>query len=284
MNVILITVDSLQKNYVSCLGNKWMQTPHMDRLVSQSTLFTCAYPESLPTLQVRRALHTGKYVFPFRDHVARKGDWVKQPGWGPIPEQDTTLAEILKATGYRTGFVTDTYHYFKPGENFHRGFDQVTFIRGQEIDAYLSGGTTQRRKPEDFCLYASQPEQRTKSFRRHMHEVYFCNTALRQSEEDYFAPQVFREAAKWLYQNQGGEPFFLVVDSFDPHEPWDPPVYYRRMYDQDDNMEKDIIWSTYSSTSLLTERTMRRLRANYAGEITMVDYWLGYFLETIERL
>jgi hypothetical protein len=28
-----------------------------------------------------------------------------------------------------------------------------------------------------------------------------------------------------------GQPFFLVVDNYDPHEPWDTPEEYVKMYD-----------------------------------------------------
>ncbi len=283
MNVVLIILDSLQKNYVGAYGNKWIKTPNLDRLAKDSCIFTNAYPESLPTLEVRIALHTGKRVYPFRENVTRKWDRVVQPGWGPIPEDWKTLSEILHEEGYRTGFITDTYHQFKPGKNFHRGFDQFTFIRGQEDDKYISGKLFDERKIEDYYIKPSK-EKTSFKLRYYMHVSYFKNTALRKSEEDYFAPQVFKKAAEWLYQNQDAEKFFLVVDSFDPHEPWDPPTYYRKMYDSDDDLEKDIIFSTYSSSHFLTERQIKRLRANYAGEITMVDRWLGYFLDTMEYM
>jgi len=72
-----------------------------------------------------------------------------------------------------------------------------------------------------------------------------------------------------------------VVDSFDPHEPWDPPLNYRRMYDPDAD-ELEVIHSPYSRwEGLLTPRQVQRVQANYAGEVTMVDRWLGYFLETL---
>jgi len=290
MNVVLIILDSLQKSYVGAYGNKWIKTPNLDKLAEKSCVFTNAYPESLPTLEVRIALHTGKRVYPFRENATRRWDRVVQPGWGPIPEGWTTISEVLHKEGYRTGLITDAYHQFKPGKNFHRGFDQFTFIRGQEDDMYVSGYPPGTRKLEDYYVELSGKDMgREDTITRNeerikVHERYFKNTAYRKTEEDYFAPRVFREAVKWLYQNQDAEKFFLVVDSFDPHEPWDPPIYYRKMYDPDDDMEKDIILSTYSSSRFLTERQIRRLRANYAGEITMVDRWLGYFLDSLEHM
>ena len=39
----------------------------------------------------------------------------------------------------RTALISDLYHEFKPSKNFWRGFDQWTFIRGQEADPSRSG-------------------------------------------------------------------------------------------------------------------------------------------------
>ncbi len=66
-----------------------------------------------------------------------------------------------------------------------------------------------------------------------------------KKEEDYFALQVFRSAVTWLEKNREASKFFLVVDSFDPHEPWDPPAYYRRMYAPDEEGVADMIFSPY---------------------------------------
>jgi arylsulfatase A-like enzyme len=291
MNVVIIIVDSLQKYHVGAYGNRWIKTPNLDGLARQSCVFTNAYSESLPTLQARAAIHTGRRVYPFVENVSRKGDRSMVPGWGPIPEAWTTLAEILHEHGYITGLITDTYHEFKPGKNFHRGFDQFTFVRGQEDDAFTSGHALGERSIADFIVKTgydtgstSRSLEKITVDRLKVHTDYFRNTAHRKSEEDYFAAQVFRQAAQWLYQNREAERFFLVVDSFDPHEPWDPPKYYRRLYDPRDDLKEDIILSTYSSASLLDERQLRRIKANYAGEVTMVDRWLGFFLSTLDYM
>ena len=105
----------------------------------------------------------------------------------------------------------------------------------------------------------------------------------RHHEEDYFPAQVFKAGARWLERNQEAEKFFLVLDSFDPHEPWDPPVSYRKMYDSNEDTI-DFLASLYGSADQLSPRILKRLKANYAGEVTLVDRWLGYFLEKMENL
>jgi len=151
MNVVLIIIDTLRQDHLGCYGNKWISTPHLDSLAKESIVFAYAYPESLPTLQVRRVLQTGCRIFPFRGHKDYKGNlFAGTPGWGPISEERDTIAEILQGHGYRTGFITDAYHQFKPSMNFHRGFDEWTWIRGQEADPYRSGPCLQLEEIERY--------------------------------------------------------------------------------------------------------------------------------------
>jgi len=118
-----------------------------------------------------------------------------------------------------------------------------------------------------------------------MLERYLANVQHRKREEDHFAPQVFQTSIDWLEANRDAESFFLTIECFDPHEPWDPPVHYRRLYDNEEVPGlREVIFSLYGSASQLTERELKRLRANYAGEVTMVDNWLGRFLTKMREL
>jgi len=117
-----------------------MQTPNFDAFAQEALIMTRAYPESFPTLPARRALYTGRRCYPFHNGRFRlKGDTIPSAGWGPIPEDQPTLAELLREAGYRTGLVADVYHMFKPSKNYWRGFDEWRFLRGQEGDPYRSG-------------------------------------------------------------------------------------------------------------------------------------------------
>ena len=282
MNIILIIIDSLRQDHVGAYGNDWILTPHLDAFAKESVRFTKCYPESLPTLPVRRALHTGKRTYPFHGHKEYKGDFKGAPGWGPIPEQQDTLAEILGQHSYRSAFITDTYHQFKPSKNFHRGFDEWIWIRGQEGDKFKSGPKVSDGLIEKHIgEYMKKENVRTKAALIEFLDKYFLNNAYRMTEQDYYPARVFNEASRWLWDNQDAENIFIVVDSFDPHEPWDPPAYYRKLYDPDDDCV-DIIQSLYGPwKGKLTDRELKRIQANYAGEVTMVDRWFGYFYETL---
>jgi len=299
MNCILIVLDTMRPDHLGAYGNDWIHTPNLDSFAAQGALFTRCYPESLPTLPFRRGLYTGARVFPFADHRAYKGDFAGAPGWGPMREEQHTLSEVLSASAYRTALISDVYHQFKPSKNFHRGFQQWTFIRGQESDPYLSGPPPapeliEAHMPEadsDATLRSSEaPSLRSTSRpleQRHGYGLlrqYLTNVARRRCEEDFFAPQVFRAAAAWLEQNRDAQRLFLTVESFDPHEPWDPPDYYRRLYDASGDEVRNVGLSRYGGAHSLTPPELKRLRANYAGEVTMVDRWFGFLMETVERL
>lgn len=277
MNLILIIIDSLRADHVGINGNSWIRTPAMDALAEKSVRFTNSYPESLMTIPVRKAIHTGKRTFPFRDWEPYS-HW-PAPGWTPIPEEDVTLSEILQEKGYTTALVTDVYHTFKPGMNFHRGFDEWRWIRGQEFDHYRSGS----RGDIDTDVYFTANQDRTRLPAK-LFPKYLKNVELRKTEDDYFTPQVFKSATRWLEENYRAEKFFLCIDNFDPHEPWDPPQYYRDMYDVGYKGKEVILPIYMENFDYLTDAELNHIRALYAGEVTMVDTWLGYFLNKVDQL
>lgn len=271
MNFIVVILDSLRKDHVGVYGNDWIQTPNLDEFATQSLRFTRAYPESIPTLPVRRAIHTGRRTWPFKEPAAEPETPVTYRGWHPIPSYQTTLAQILAQNGHKTLLVTDTYHQWKPSMNYNRGFELFRYLRGQERDDYQPYWAVSE---EEMDRYLRNDDTRTRS--------YLANVADRGSEEDYFAPRVFTEASKVLESVQGEEPFFMVVDSFDPHEPWDPPEEFVKLY-HDGYDRQEPITPSYDTADYLDEEQLERMRALYAGEVTMTDRWLGRFLDKIDE-
>ena len=276
MNLVMIIIDTLRKDHVGCYGNTRIETPNLDALAKESVVFDAAYPESLPTLPQRRAMHTGMFTFPFRGYHARKGDFVRIYGWEPIPEEQTTLSEMLRRAGYQTCLICDCYHCFKPSMNFHRGFNQFQWIRGQETDRLRQ--PLPREAIADILLPWMLDTHVEAMLRQHA-----ANTAGRKSEEDHFGPRVFSTASEWLEENKNNEPFFLLVDSFDPHEPWDAPEEYWRKYDPDYSGPR-VTMPRYGKTDILSEPELNNMRAQYAGEVTLVDKYLGKFLDKMRSL
>ena len=277
MNVIMVILDSLRKDHVGAYGNDWIQTPNLDAFAGESLRFTRAYPESVPTIPARRAIHTGIRTWPFRDWVPQKGETFFPAGWQRIPEDQTTLTEILKPEGYNNVLITDTQHEFKASMNFQRGFDVFDFIRGQERDHYRSVLSVPQEQVDRFVVPGNDRSMQDKV------RQYLANTKNRKGEEDYFAPRVFERSREFLELAREAQPFFLVVDSFDPHEPWDPPEEYVKMYSDGYDGPEPIV-PNYSGDSWISSPELERMRALYAGEVTMTDRWLGRFLNRVDDL
>ncbi|HEX4992687.1 MAG TPA: sulfatase [Rubrobacteraceae bacterium] len=276
MNAIVVILDSLRKDHVRVYGNDRIRTPSLDALSEESLRFTRAYPESIPTLPARRAIHTGIRTWPFRDWEPPEGEDFMPAGWQHIPEDQTTLAEVLNLQqGFNTVLLSDTQHMFKASMNFQRGFKVFDWVRGQERDRYRPTTRISQEKVDQMTVPGNSRSMEDKV------RQYLANTQDRSSEEDWFAPRVFTMASEFLKTADRGLPFFLVVDCFDPHEPWDPPEEYVNHYSENYDGPEPIV-PEYDDAGWIDERELERMRALYAGEVTMTDRWLGRFLDALD--
>lgn len=278
LNLITICVDTWGANYFGCYGNPSIRTPNADRLASRSIRFSDAYPECLPTIPMRRVLQTGRRIFP-TIQVAQPDDQVRIRGWHQLFAEDITLAEMLKAASYRTAVISDLYHTFKPGKNFHRGFDCWRWIRGQEADRWESGP----RKQIDLNRYL-HPSQMKATGAGGVVQQFLLNRQDWRREEDWLCARVFADAARWLDRNAGeSHPFYLHVESFSPHELWDPHDDYYRLY-MKKNYQGPRLIHPPARTKDMTELEVEHARALYFGLVSMVDAWLGKLLDKVEAL
>jgi arylsulfatase A-like enzyme len=207
----------------------------------------------------RLDLFTGRYTSLYFD-------------WAPLPRHETVLAQVLSSAGVLTYLVADTYNLFRDGYNFDRGFAGFEWIRGNGADRW-------RTSPADPDLgfdptAAFDLEGYTKP--------HFRNAAATRYEDEAFTAQTFRAAARWLEENRSGR-FYLHIDTFDPHEPWHPPPWYVDLYDPGYTGQV-ITHPKYADIDFLRPEELRHCRALYAGAVTMMDRWLGYFLGRLEDL
>ena len=279
-NLIVICLDTFRADIV---GHdqpfSFVSTPNIDRLANESVAFTRCYPEGLATLQVRRCWFTGVPTFPWRFDTPSEGMSMRVGhGWHPVPHEHDTLAERLHDEGYLTGLVADTFHMFKPGCNYTRGFLSWDFIRGHENDMLRTG-------PFDrIDLAAHVPEDQATPARHPTVAQYLLNALDRSYEEDFYAAKVFRSAARWLEDNRKTQPFFLWIDSFSPHELWDPPRYYADAYFSDPNVKDYILPQVVNSLKGRTDADIERTKALYYGFCTFVDRWIGHLLTTMDAM
>ncbi len=294
-NVVVISLDTVRADHVGAYrrdgirpaGNA-ARTPSFDALARQALRFTRARPEALPTGPTRRSLHTGRRVFPMRGWEP-DSDSPRIYGWQHLREDEETWHQVLRAAGYRTAMVTDNTWMLKPSWGpFARTWDDFVDIRWQEYQRLSRPSAIRRHRRIDIDRYlapglARRPRERVESYAGVVHR-YLANSGPKRREQDWFAPKVFRAAMEWLERRPQDRPFALFIDSYDPHEPWDPPKRYVDLYDDPDYRGVEPISPLYGRDDYLSDRLKDRMRALYKAELTLADRWMGNFLERLDDL
>ncbi|MGI9862857.1 sulfatase [Moorella naiadis] len=261
MNVILIISDTFRRDNLSCYGPTRVKTPHLDRFTSEAYVFDNAYLGSYPTIPNRLDIMSGR--FSFIDHE-----------WCPLPKDTVTLQQILSASGIVTQMIVDNPHLIEKGFNYERGFDGWEWIRGQETDRW-------KTVPRNVKLPADPSKLRSPNF---LMPNILRNTGWWKSEEDRFVARSIKSACQWLEESQDVDKFFLYIDLFDPHEPWDAPKEYVDMYDPG-YLGQEVIYPHYEFWwNFLTKDELNHMQALYMAEATLVDRWIGVLLDKMDEL
>jgi len=278
MDIVLVVLDSLRQDHIGAYGNNWIKTPYLDKFAEESVRYTRVYPETLPTLPFRRSLYTGQRNMPWPEMGGPLASLYNFPGWGPIRWDRVPMSEHFGREGYRKFLVSSVYHQFRFNTgNFHRGYDSWEWVRGLETDDLKTGPRLSDEYLEKFLPNSHKKDRDCKNFL----EKYLNNNNSNLVENETACARLFTKASQWLLDNTDAEKLFLTIESFDPHEPWHPPVHYRRLYDQDADVTDCALSVYYPIEGLLTDRELKRLQANYAGSCTMVDRWFGYFMDSL---
>ncbi|HEV7216466.1 MAG TPA: sulfatase [Chloroflexota bacterium] len=115
-NVVLIGVDSLRADHMSCYGYARQTTPHIDSFAQAGTLFERTYSAHIPTTSAYASMLTGRDAFGTQVVALRHK--------GPLRAEVPTLAELLRAEGYDTTCVGFS------GNPASRGFDSYLTFPG----------------------------------------------------------------------------------------------------------------------------------------------------------
>ncbi len=259
-NAIVILLDSLNRHMIGAYGGREFATPNLDAFARRSLRFNRCYTGSLPCMPARHDLICGALDFLWRP-------------WGSIEIWEQSLTALLSRAGVTSMLLSDHPHLFETGgENYHTEFTGWDYLRGHEGDLW-------KTRPDDSWI--GTPPFRPAEMPYHRSRGYF------KSEADFPGPKTMAAAAQWIDENAGyHDRFFLLVDEFDPHEPFDTPEPYLSMYDNDWEGEH-LIWPPYAigaiAQGILTERQARQVRACYGGKLTMIDAWFGKLIEAIDR-
>jgi arylsulfatase/arylsulfatase A len=197
-NVVLIVTDDQGYGDLGFHGNPILKTPHLDRLAGESAQLQRFYvcPVCAPT---RASLMTGRYNY-------RTGVVDTYRGRAMMHSDETTIAEILSAAGYKTGIfgkwhLGDSYS-IRPSD---QGFQESLVHRG--------GGITQPADPpgnlyQDPILYKNGEEIKTEGY---------CS-------------DVFTDGCIEFIEKNRDAPFFAYLAYNCPHTPLQVPDRYWKPY------------------------------------------------------
>jgi len=305
MNVVVIVCNSLHLGFVGAYGNAWIETPNLDRLAAEGIVFDHHYPENLTTLPTRRSWWTGRFGFADAEQ-----------GWTPLRHDELILPDFLWNHGVHTALISDVPFLREVGLGYGRGFDDVIWIRGQGYDPLVPPGdprTRQVRLENEPGLRLPPEDDPDRALWKSRWEQLLRNRVVQGTdrEENTGVARTVDAAIDWLERRKATtDPFLLWVDIFSPHGPWDVPQPYRDQYvtvepdefeaggegdlvEAADQEEPEIAIEEVAALidvpagavgDVISEAEVFRLRRTYAGAVTLVDRWVGKFIETMRRM
>lgn len=190
-NIVLIVTDDQGWWDTGVHGNRQIRTPNMDKLAAEGVNFTRFYacPVCAPT---RAGLMTGRYYL-------RTGVYNTRFGGDTMSDRETTMAEVLRGAGYRTG-IFGKWHLGRYARQhpMNRGFDEtLIFTQGHTERYFYPDQLEHNRKPAAARGYITD---------------------------------VLTDAAIQFVKQRGARPFFLYLPFNAPHSPNYVPNRYTERY------------------------------------------------------
>ena len=200
-NVIVILTDDQGSIDINCFGATDLHTPNLDALAARGTRFTQFYSGAPICSPSRAALLTGRC--PQRAELPTNAH-----GDTGMPGRQMTIAEMLRAAGYRTG-IFGKWHLGEADDQtpLAQGFDEFFGHKLGCIDNY------------SHFFYWSGPNR---------HDLWRDNQEIWE-EGAYFPGLVVREAHRFLEENRD-TPFFMYLPFNVPHYPMQGEAEYRAQY------------------------------------------------------
>lgn len=267
--------------------SNWVQTPNLDRLASEGIRFTNCVTTSPVCIPTRLSLATGLYPH-------NTGVWNNMQH--QMAPETPTWMQAVRDAGYRTSLFGKTHLYPHNGDLREReglmnayGLDDVNEIGGPRASAnVLSHMTAEWEAKGLWDAYRADYRER---FSTKPHLVRPSVLGL----ENYADVYVGQQAKQYLQNYDRQEPWCCWVSFGGPHEPWDTPEPYASMYEPEDmppaiphppagerpNGHLDKLMQQINPA--FEEGEIGRLRANYAGNVTLIDAQIGELLDTIQE-
>ena len=108
MNIICVVTDTLRADYLPTYGNTQVIAPNLTQFAEEAIVFEDCRAASFPTIPARADISTGRFTFTYLT-------------WGPLPQEEITLADLMTKAGYTTMGVGDTPFLIRNGYGYDRG-------------------------------------------------------------------------------------------------------------------------------------------------------------------
>ncbi len=242
-NLLYVFADMMRSQAMGCSGNEQVITPNLDLLAKQGMRLsnaTSTFPICCP---YRAMLMTGR--FPLSTGVITNGP--------PLPEHELCIAEVLKATGYQTGYV-GKWHL-----NGHGGMNAAK-------NQFVPPGP----KRQGFDYWAA-----TNFIHNYFNSYYYRDTNEKIPIEGWEPDTQTDLAIKYMEQHKGDEPFCLFLSYGPPHDPYIAPEKFKKMYDADKLKFRPNVFLDLGNKEILL---------NYYAAITSLDWNMGRLMEAMDRL
>jgi len=148
-NIIFIMTDQQSAGMLSCAGNRWLQTPNLDRLAASGIRFENAYCCNPVCVPSRFSLQTGRY--PSAIGMGRNEDEKV-----PVPDaiRQHTLGNLFRNAGYETVYGGKVHLPVAMNDLEAIGFRKLTADSRQTL-AEASTAFIQQNHSQPFFLFAS---------------------------------------------------------------------------------------------------------------------------------
>lgn len=255
MRAILVMFDSLNRNYLPPYGMTGIHAPNFARLAARTVTFDNAYVCSMPCMPARRDLHTARPNF------------LHTP-WSCLQPWDDSVPEILKKNGISSHIVTDHYHYSEDGgSGYMQRYNTWQMFRGQEGDPWM-GQADAPDIPENMNGKGRDQDWINRQFIREEHEFPQHRT--------------FEAGLDFIHRNHTSKtPWFLQIETFDPHEPFSAPASAQALYPRAG--ESPVFdWPAYDDVHESPEEVQRAID-NYKALLSFCDQQLGRVLDAMDE-
>lgn len=270
-NIIVLLCDDLGKYEVSAYGATHISTPNIDQIGQEGVVFeegyvtapTCApsrsgimtgrvqnrygfetqimehYPtNTVEYLTGKYMVNTGSFVMKAKPSFPAEWQLHKQG----VPPTEITLAERLKAMGYKTGLV-GKWHLGVSNKNLplNRGFDYQ----------YGFYGAFSLYTPERNWSHVVNYEHQSFSAQHQWNMGRYGEAAImemgKEIHEEEYLTWAFRDKAMEFMETNKDEPFFLHCAFSAPHIPFQAPVDYYCMYEDVEDENKRVYYAMISA-------------------------------------